>query len=262
MKNHLLSIHMNAQAKTRSKTKTRAKKNTAPARGKVPPALAKRAHAAAEAKLARLRTEASALIALIVRRKRAISESFYDMGEALAKLQDKAMVRALGRRTFAEVCAKDCKLSVQTADRLVSIVKSMTRDEAIGLDAKKALALIDLAHATPEDDSAASLAATHALKLPSGRTIDPSSSTANELTHAAVQIRHAHQKKKPARGRTTTPEERAAAARLEKELHALGVRGATVTAVATKPGAPSNLRIERVPVGAMPLLAKAARAAS
>ncbi|CAN5804629.1 hypothetical protein BH09MYX1_BH09MYX1_63860 [soil metagenome] len=52
------------------------------------------------------------------------------------------------------------------------------------------------------------------------------------------------------RGRTTTAEEQALAARIEKALHAAGVKTAKVKAVASLPGKEANLRIEGVPIGA------------
>jgi len=50
------------------------------------------------------------------------------------------------------------------------------------------------------------------------------------------------------RGGTALPEEWVRAAELQSKLVAAGLPRATVTAVATCPGQPSDLRIERVPV--------------
>lgn len=77
-----------------------------------------------------------------------------------------------------------------------------------------------------------------ALRLPSGEMINPRAASAQIIEHAAVEVRRSEAAKKngPRRGRTTTPEERALAANIQRRLHALGVRSAKVTAVATKPG--------------------------
>ncbi len=59
-----------------------------------------------------------------------ITEAFYDIGEALAALEAKDVVLALGRKSFAEVCEKDAGLSASTGERLVATATSMTADEA------------------------------------------------------------------------------------------------------------------------------------
>jgi hypothetical protein len=226
------------------------KKQPSAARRQMPSALVKRAKEAAEAKVARLRAEASGLVALVKRKKADIADAFYDMGLALARLSAPAMVSALGRKSFADVCTKDCGISRSTATRLIEITKAMTREEVVGLDQQKALALIELAKATPEDDTAGELAHTERLALPGGESLSPRKAGAREIDRAAKTIRHAHQKGSRPRGRTTTPEERATAAHLQARLHELGVRTAKVDARATRPGQEAHLRIEGIPVSA------------
>ena len=87
----------------------------------LPPALAKRAIHAADAKIARLLEEAKADLTLIARRKAQIVDAFYDIGEALRRLKRKEIVAALGRRSFAEVCEKDARVSVSQAGRRWSL---------------------------------------------------------------------------------------------------------------------------------------------
>ncbi len=65
------------------------------------------------------------------------------------------MVAALGRRSFAEVCEKDAGLSAVVAERLIAVVRSMTPEQALAMGQKKAMAMIDLAAATPDQDTAA-----------------------------------------------------------------------------------------------------------
>jgi hypothetical protein len=237
-------------------------KKTNGAAASLPAALAKRATAAASAKTARLRREAHALLALIARRKREITEAFYDIGEALAKLKERDVVSALGRRSFAEVCEKDAGMSVSVAERLVEIVKSMTREQALAMGQKKAMAMVTLAAATPEDDTAAGLYRKKSVTLPGGKKVSPRSASANEIEEAATAIRQrrsasAARSGKPSRGRTTTAEERRFAALLEKRLHQLGIDRARVTAVATKPGQGSDLRFQHIPVAQIDALKKA-----
>ncbi len=126
---------------------------------RVPAALAKRAEAAAKGKLARLVAEAKGDIALIARRRAEISEAFYDIGEALVRLKRREVVAAMGCRSFAELCERHVGLSSSQAERLVDIVTSMTRAEALSVGATKAASIVALARATPEDDTASELIA-------------------------------------------------------------------------------------------------------
>lgn len=218
-------------------------------------ALVRRAVAAAEAKRKRLVAEAKALLALVWRRKKEITEAFYDVGEALARLRQKEMLAVLGRRSFAELCERDAGLSAATGQRLVEITLAMTREEAIGMGQTKAMAMVSLAQATPEVDTAAGLYRKSAVTLPGGKKLAPRTASAAEVEEAAAQIRQA--KGGPRRGRTTTKSERDLAKRLEARLHALGLERARVSVVATKPGQEADLRIERVPASKVGVLRRA-----
>jgi hypothetical protein len=225
------------------------------ASGKTNAALVRRATAAAEAKKKRLLAEARGLVALVSRRKKEIAEAFYDIGEALARLRQEDMLAVLGRRSFAEMCERDAGVSATTGQRLVEITLSMTREQAIEMGQTKAMAMVSLADATPEADTPAGLYRKKAVALPGGKKISPRAASANELEEAATRLRQARGGSR--RGRTTTPDERASAGRLEARLHALGLRAARVTAVATKPGQGADLRIEHIPVAKLDVLKKA-----
>ena len=245
----------------RSASKTAKKKSNGASRA-LPAALAARATAAVSAKTSRLRREAHALLALISRRKREITEAFYDIGEALTKLKERDTISALGRRSFAEVCEKDAGISVSVAERLVEIVRSLTREQALAMGQKKAMAMVTLAAATPEDDTAAGLYRKKSIALPGGKRVSPRSASANAIEEAATAIRHRRSASgngsgAATRGRTTTAEERTFAALLEKRLHQLGLDRARVIAVATKPGQGSDLRFEHIPVAQIDALKKA-----
>ncbi len=225
----------------------------------MPAALLKRAKAEATAKRARLEGRARGLLDLIARRKDEINEAFYDIGEALAELSHADMIAALGRKTFADVC-KMCKLSTTLADGLICVVTTMTRDEAIAAGGQtKAIALAALAQATPELDTPAGLGKKRAFALPGGDKVDLTKASTREVEHAAVVVRRAAAAKsgKKGRGRTTTEDERALAALLQKKLHALGLRSAKVTAVATKPGQGGDLKFEHIPCAKVDLLKRA-----
>ncbi len=169
------------------------------------------------------------------------------------------MLRAVGRKSFDELCRRDCRISTALGESLVKVAAQMTRSHAIGVGQTKAIALVDLAAATPARDTPAGLGRRKALALPSGEIIAPHTASAQVIEHAAVEVRHAEAAKRhaPRRGRTTTAEERALAASLEKKLHALGIRAAKVTAVATKPGRGGDVRIEHVPLAKLASLEKA-----
>jgi len=233
-----------------------------PAKPKLPAALAKRATAAATAKTTRLLREAREQLSLIARRKRQITEAFYDIGVALTFLKAKEVIRALGRKSFAEVCEKDAGLSASTSERLVRIVAAMTREQALTMGQTKATAMVNLAAATPEDDTAAGLYRKKSVALPGGRKVSPRTASALEIESAAAAVRREKATKKNGAGkrgvgRTTTAEERALAAMLEKQLHKLGLERARVTAVATAAGQGADLRFERIPAAKVDLLKKA-----
>ena len=228
-----------------------------PIASRLSPALAKRATAAASAKRGRLLAEAHELIALIKRRKKEVTEAFYDIGEACVRLQDKAMVAVLGRSSFADVCEKDLGLGVATARRLIEIVTTMTRAQALAMGQQKALSMATLAEATPAEDSPAGLYRKKSIAVPGGAPIAPRTASAREIERAAKAIRqHARAGGAP-RGRSTTEDERGLATLLERRLHQLGVASARVEAVATKPGQVAQLRFSGIPVDCVDLLKKA-----
>jgi hypothetical protein len=227
-------------------------------RAKLPAALAKRAEQAVAAKRARTAKEARADIALIKRRKKRIAEDFYDIGVALARLKRPGVAEVLGRESFREICEKDLEMSPATADKLVAIVANVAREDALRMGQERALALVALARATPEADSAASLEKA-VRKLPSGKKLDVRSASVRDLREAAKDVRDASGKGGRPRGRTTSPAERAEAAKLEAALRKAGLDRARVAAVATKPGQGADLRIERVPVAQLTVFRKALR---
>jgi len=222
-------------------------------KAKLPAALAKRAEEEIKAKRSRLEDEARGDIALILRRRERIAEDFYDIGEALLRLKRPGVAEALKRESFKEVCEKDLAMSLASADELIAIVLHVKRRDAVRMGQSRALALVALAKATPEADTAATLATTRRA-LPSGKHIDVTKASVREIKAAAKEIRGATRSSARPKGRTTTTEERAVASKLEAALHAIGVTRARVTAVATKPGTEADIRIEHVPVSELPKL--------
>jgi hypothetical protein len=211
------------------------------------PALAKRAAEMAAGKRRRLAEEARADIELIRRRKDEITERFYDIGEALVRLLRPGVAEAIGHESFGALCEKELAMSPTKARQLVAIVRGVKRGDALRWGQDRAAALLALAEAMPEPDAAALLAGTEH-RLPSGRTLDLGKASMAALWEAARELRAARTiTTKRGRGLTTTPEERAGAARLERALHEAGLPMARVTPVA-KNRAGAQVRIERVPL--------------
>jgi hypothetical protein len=227
----------------------------APASKPLPPALAKNAARNAAQKRARLAAEARADIDLIKHRRERIADDFYDIGEALVRLRRPGVPEALGHKSFGDLCEAELGMSATKASQLLAIVRAIPREQARSLGQERAAALLALAEATPESDSATTLADS-VLKLPSGKPLDIATASARALNTAAREIRHTRAPAKPRRGLTTTADERAAAAALQQSLRKLGVAEAKVSAVA-RHGGGALVRIERIPLADLPLLRKA-----
>ncbi len=203
----------------------------------------------------RIAASARADIALIHRRRARITEDFYDVGEALVRLKAPGVAASLGYPSFSALCAAELGLSATKAAQLVDIVRGTTRDDAVAFGQDRVAALLALADATPEVDSATSLA--HAkIALPSGKILEVGRATASAIWSGAAELRAARPASKRGRGLTTTPEERRDASTLEALLHHHGVATAHVKAVA-KGKAGAHVRIEGVPFAALATLAEA-----
>lgn len=220
---------------------------------RAPAALAKRAEAAASAKLTRLVAEAKRDIALIQRRRSEIAEAFFDIGEALVRLKRREVILAMGCRTFVELCQRHIGLSGAQADRLVDIVQNMSREDAIRLGPTKAASVVALARATPADDTPADLVA-HGVRV-RGKKMDVTKASARAVASAVAEVRP---KRTSKRGRSVSEAERARGEALADALHALGAHHARVLVKSGAPGAGARIAIE-CDVAELRLLAKALR---
>jgi hypothetical protein len=219
---------------------------------RVPVALARRAEGAAHAKITRLVAQAKEDIALIARRRADISDAFYDIGEALVRLKRREVVAAMGCRSFAELCEKHVGLSSSQADRLVDIVTSMTRTDALSVGATKAASIVALVRATPADDTAADLLRRGARVR--GKVVDVKKASSRAIARATVEVRT----DATPRGRMVTREERAACAVLEKALRSAGAMDAKVIVKVGRITGAAKAMIE-IAVADLALLGKAAR---
>ena len=151
----------------------------------LPKALAQRAEAKSRASARVAREEAEELLAVVVSRRRAIAEAFYDVGQALTKLREPRLYHALGCKTFGELITTRLGLSLSRAGRLIAIAEQLTRARAIDLGQERSAALVQLARATSDEDSAETLARDGVI-LP-GRTgrVSPSTLSVRDILGAA-----------------------------------------------------------------------------
>ncbi len=192
--------------------------------------LAANAAAAHEAKIARLVAEGRAAIQAVRARTVQNSASYYDIGDALRTLAKDGVAEALGRADFADVCAKDLDMSPTHARRLMDITARLRRDIGETMSIRRAGALVALADATPDDDTAEGLLGA-TLSLPDGEHLAVTSASTESLLAAAAAIRATQGA--PAKGLTKTREERAAFKRLQSFVAAnpeLGIEKTTLAA--------------------------------
>ncbi|MEJ7729022.1 MAG: hypothetical protein WKG00_07400 [Polyangiaceae bacterium] len=182
-----------------------------------------------------------------------IKRTFFELGEALSRLKRPAAFASLGYSSFQELCKVELGISVTKANELIAIATNMSAALARGLGQKHALALVTLCKATPEDDTPEQLVGRR-IPLPSGKVLDVDKSSTREKREAAKELLAGRGIKG---ARTASLQERAVAADAQKKLRAAGLERATVQALATRPGQPSDLRIDGVPVPALPTLCTA-----
>ena len=221
----------------------------------LPAALAKRAALAGERKLRGLAKAARDDVALIKRRKGDIEDAFYDIGEALARLQQPGVLAALGvKKAFFAFVGDELGISPETASRLLAIVRSVSRADALAMGGqRKAAAFIDLAKATPTLRDTATSLASRAVKAPGGKIVTRRSSS-RDIERAAASFR-ANAPKKSGRGNTVDPKVRALGVAAEEKLHAAGVDGARLEIRASGPGKEPLVRIDGVPLSRLRKLA-------
>jgi hypothetical protein len=232
-----------------------AAKKPSAASKRLPRALAERAEKNAALKRERLAAEGRADLALIKARRQRIVEDFYDIGEALIRLKRPGVDEALGHKNFAALLRSELDMSLSKAAQLIAVVNAVPRNEARAMGQERTAALLELSRATPTEDTASALA-TSVLKLPSGKRLPLAKASTRQIRDAAKAVRNEQAIQKPRRGVTTTAEERASVTALEQALNSLGLTEARVSAVA-KPGGGAHVRIERVPLASLRLLAKA-----
>ncbi len=87
-----------------------------------------------------------------------MASAFYDVGVAPKALSAPRLYGALGYKSFEAMTTKELGLSAAKALQLLAIPTQLTRKRALSLGQSKSAALIELATATPEPDTAEELA--------------------------------------------------------------------------------------------------------
>ncbi len=189
------------------------------------------AEAARTAKVARLKAQGTAAIERVRDLRARIEDDFLEIGQELATLVDPQVIEAMGYDDFAAVCVGPLGMSVGKARQLIAVTTRLAPQLARALGQDRAVALLSLVDATPEDDTPAEVwKAT--LTLPHGARLDVDKATTKEIREAATAIRRHHAAKRGGRGRglTVSPEEQAAAKKIEAAIgRDARLAGTTVT---------------------------------
>ncbi|GAC1518406.1 MAG: hypothetical protein NVS3B10_20340 [Polyangiales bacterium] len=204
----------------------------------LPAALAKRAAALSRQKIARLVSEARKDIALLRRKRGDIAAAFYDMGEALVRLKKPDVYGAFKRPSWEAFCEAELAISESQAERLIAIVRSMTREDAIKLGTfSKASSVARLVQATPAGETVAQ--AIREGVVVGNKRIDVKRASVRGIAAATREVPRERGK----RGRHISVADAAVAARLKSDVARLGL-DARVTAKAGMAGKEARLVIE------------------
>ena len=235
-------------------SETKAPQPRHPLRREVPAPLACATAARVAARLALVKRQALEDIAEIKSKTRMSAELFFDIGIVLRRLAQPGVAASVGYASFDVLCREQLGFSAHKANELILIASRASRSQALQLGQNRTAALIALADAMPAVELQ-SLLDGHPTVLPGDRVIDPLHDAVAKIEELAKEARSPRSSRtgRPI-GRTTTPTERLVAARLQAGAHARGLLQAKVVAVATRPGQPSNVRIEGVPLAQVAVL--------
>lgn len=174
------------------------------------------------------REEATRLVAFVRERMGEIAAGFYDIGDALGKLRQRALYSSLGHDTFDALLAS-MSFSKAQAYRFMNIADHMTRERATELGPRRAVALLRLTSATPGEDTVDEVLR-RGVTLPGRKEPLPLSKlTVEQIEDAARTLTRAH--RAPSQ-RVSAPDYEAAldhATAIREHLHAAGHTAARVT---------------------------------
>ena len=233
------SLYLAFMAKLETKTSARASSNASSKKKQtLPAALAERAGALSRQKTARIVTAARGDIALLRRKRGDIAAAFYDMGEALVRLKDPDVYRAFKQPSWEAFCRAELSISESQAERLIEIVRHMTREDAIKLGTfSKASSVARLVQATAADETVA-----HAIRegvVVGKRRIDVKRESARGIAEATREVPRA----RGTRGRRLSDGDAALAKKLARAIGRLDL-DARLTAKAGLAGKGGRLVID------------------
>jgi hypothetical protein len=155
-------------------------------------------------------------------RKQRIAEDFYDIGLSLEELLKKKLYLPLGYKSFADMLRGRAVMSAAQANKLIQLVSTVPREEALAYGQEKAIALVEYARATPELDTPQTLFEKGTLS--DGKAI--AGASVRELKEGAKRVRKAEGKSKPKSAAARAAEDEAKAMRAW--LRGRGARTASV----------------------------------
>lgn len=106
----------------------------------------------ARAGQAQQRTRGKELLAGIKRNMVSITAAFFEVGEALAEIQNNTMYRALGHERFQDLLEAEGLMSVDQAAKLITVAELVPREAAISLGQEKAFVLTRYVRAARPSD--------------------------------------------------------------------------------------------------------------
>lgn len=232
---------------------------------KLPKELAANAQKLKRDAVARHKTLARAALTRFRAARDAVSHAWWEMGAALRELADPVALAALGRRDLAELCAKDLDITHATARRILAVMARVTTDLAATVTLHRAEVLIELADATPDEDTPDDLVdATLTLPL-SGATLSVATASADAIVAAAKEFREAARGDGAARGLSASPEARRLLREIERAAKGdddLAAMRFKVVASRDEEGAWLEVRVRAARAATLTKVAKIAKAGS
>jgi hypothetical protein len=141
----------------------------------------------------RLEARGRDAVATVLKMKKVIESSFYEMGRALAVLKDPAVFRALRHTSFEQICDTTLGISESQAGRLIAITEHFgARDAKKLITSTRGTAIIDLAKAIGGKTTPKGLLSRGTVHLPGGKTIDVRAAEAHAIDAAAHDVRAHH----------------------------------------------------------------------
>ena len=113
---------------------------------------------------------------------------------ALAELSAPALFTAAGYKSFAALVRTELGFSVDKARELIAVAQGLKRTTALSLGPTRAAAVVELAKATPEDDTPEEVAHGRVKVRGHRAPVRPKDMSARAIERAAAVVRKSHRK--------------------------------------------------------------------